>query len=101
MLALAGTPANQADSLLAFLFANGTLVRLNDDSFMHKEAYQKAITELKNHFAARETLTLAEFRDRIGSARKQTQAILELFDSLKYTMRKGDERVAWQLPKDE
>jgi selenocysteine-specific elongation factor len=44
-------------------------------------------------------LTLGEFRDLIGSARKQTQAILELFDSLKYTMRKGDERVAWQLPK--
>jgi len=98
MLALAKTPANQVDSLLAYLFANGTLVRLNDDSFMHKEAYQKAITELKHHFAVKETLTLAEFRDRIGSARKQTQAILELFDSQKYTMRKGDERVAWQLP---
>ena len=98
MLALAGTPASQADSLLAFLFANGTLVRLNDDSFMHKEAYDKALQALREHFAAKETLTLAEFRDRIGSARKQTQAILELFDSLKYTMRKGDERVAWQLP---
>jgi selenocysteine-specific elongation factor len=99
MLALAGTPASQADSLLTFLFANGTLVRLNDDSFMHKEAYDKALQALREHFAAKETLTLAEFRDRIGSARKQTQAILELFDSLKYTMRKGDERVAWQLPK--
>ena len=53
---------------------------------------------LRDACAAKETLTLAEFRDRIGSARKQTQAILELFDSLKYTMRKGDERVAWQLP---
>jgi selenocysteine-specific elongation factor len=98
MLTLAGTPENQVDSLLAFLFANGTLVRLNDDTFMHKEAYGKALHALKEHFAGKETLTLAEFRDRIGSARKQTQAILELFDSLKYTMRKGDERVAWQLP---
>jgi selenocysteine-specific elongation factor len=98
MLALARTPDNQVDSLLAFLFANGTLVRLNEDSFMHKEAYQKALHALKEHFAGEQTLTLAEFRNRIGSARKQTQAILELFDSLKYTMRKGDERVAWQLP---
>jgi len=98
MLALARTPENQVDSLLAFLFANGTLIRLNEDSFMHKDAYQKALNALKEHFSGKETLTLAEFRDRIGSARKQTQAILELFDSLKYTMRKGDERVAWQLP---
>jgi selenocysteine-specific elongation factor len=26
------------------------------------------------------------------------QALLEHFDALKYTMRKGDERVAWKLP---
>ncbi len=99
MLALARVPDAQVESLLAFLFANGILVRLNDDSLIHRETYQKALVALKNHFANKETLTLAEFRDLIGSARKQTQAILELFDSLKYTMRKGDVRVAWQIPK--
>jgi len=99
MLVLAGIPDNQVESLLAYHFANGTLIRLNEDSFLHQVAYQKALSALKEHFATEQTLTLAAFRDRIGSARKQTQAILELFDSLKYTMRKGDERVAWQLPK--
>jgi selenocysteine-specific elongation factor len=98
MLALAGVPEAQVESLLAFLFANGILVRLNDDSLIHRETYQRALEILKAHFAGKETLTLAEFRDLIGSARKQTQAILELFDSFKYTIRKGDERVAWQLP---
>ena len=99
MLAMARVPAKQVDSLLAFLFANGTLVRLNEDTFMHKTSYERAVSALKKHFANKDTLTLGEFRDQIGSARKQTQAILELFDSLKYTVRKGDERVAWQLPK--
>jgi selenocysteine-specific elongation factor len=98
MLALANVPDTQVEALLAYLFANGTLVRLNDDSFMHREAYRTALAALKTHFAGQETLTLAQFRDLIGSARKQTQAILEYFDALKYTMRKGDERVAWQLP---
>ncbi len=98
MLALAGTPENQAESLLAFLFAQGTLIRLNDDSFLHRHAYDQALAALKVHFAGHETLTLSAFRDRIGSARKQTQALLEYFDHQKYTMRKGDERVAWQLP---
>ena len=98
MLALAEVPENQVEALLAYLFANGTLVRLNDDSFMHREAYGSALAALKAHFAGQETLTLAQFRDLIGSARKQTQAILEYFDALKYTMRKGDERIAWQLP---
>jgi selenocysteine-specific elongation factor len=98
MLALAKVPDSQVEALLAYLFANGTLIRLNDDSFIHREAYRQAVAALKEHFAAQETLTLAQFRDLIGSARKQTQAILEYFDALKYTMRKGDERVAWQLP---
>jgi len=100
MLALATIPESQVEALLAFLFAKGTLVRLNEDSYMHLQAYQQAVAALKVHFAGKQTLTLAEFRDLIGSARKQTQAILELFDNLKYTVRKGDERVAWQLPEN-
>jgi selenocysteine-specific elongation factor len=55
---------------------------------------------LRAHFAAHETLTLAEFRDQLGSARKQVQAFLEHCDALKYTLRKGDVRVAWKLPKE-
>jgi len=100
MLAMADTPQDQAERLFTYLFAAGRLVRLNDDSYLHSESYTRALASLKQHFAGRETLTLAEFRDLIGSARKQTQALLEHFDGLKYTMRKGDERVAWQIPKD-
>ncbi|MDT8442112.1 MAG: selenocysteine-specific translation elongation factor [Desulfuromonadales bacterium] len=100
MLAEAKVADSEADDLLAFLFSNGRLIRLNDDSYLHSDAYQRCVAALRAHFADRESLTLAGFRDLIGSARKQTQAILEYFDSLKYTMRKGDERIAWQL-KDE
>ena len=77
----------------------GAIAVLGTEGTIRGQAYQKALASLVNHFSSKETLTLGEFRDLIGSARKQTQAILELFDSLKYTMRKGDERVAWQLPK--
>ncbi|PLX78450.1 MAG: selenocysteine-specific translation elongation factor [Desulfuromonas sp.] len=97
MLAEAQVSDSEADDLLAFLFNSETLVRLNDDSFLHSDAYQQCLAALKQHFSAHQTLTLAQFRDLIGSARKQTQAVLEYFDSRKYTMRKGDERVAWQL----
>ena len=99
MLAMAGTPDDQAERLFTYLFAVGSLVRLNDDSYLHSATYAKALASLKKHFTGKETLTLAEFRDLVGSARKQTQALLEHFDGLKYTMRKGDERVAWQMPK--
>lgn len=88
----------KAETYLAYLFGTGQLVKLNEESFLHAEAYQAAVAALVEHFGAAPTLTLAEFRDRIGSARKQVQALLEHFDALKYTMRRGDERVAWKLP---
>jgi len=89
-----------SEPLLAYLFSTGRLVRLSDESFFDGATYRQAMEKLKTHFADHETLTLAEFRDLIGSARKQVQAFLEHCDALKYTLRKGDVRVAWKLPKD-
>ncbi|MBE9486330.1 MAG: SelB C-terminal domain-containing protein, partial [Chloroflexi bacterium] len=49
-------------------------------------------------FQQQKSFTLAQFRDQLGSNRKMTQALLECFDSCKYTRRAGEERVAWNLP---
>jgi selenocysteine-specific elongation factor len=99
MLGALSVATETVEDCLAFLFSRGDLVRLPDEMIFHRDAYAAALAALCDHFATRPTLTLAEFRDRIGSARKQTQALLEHFDALKYTMRRGDERVAWQLQK--
>jgi len=90
---------NTAEDCFTLLFANGRLIKLNEESFLHRDCYNQALASLIGHFAAHETLTMAEFRDLLGSARKQTQALLEYFDRQKYTLRKDDLRVAWQLPK--
>ena len=93
-----GIPLASSEPLYVFLHSNGTLVRLNEEISFHRDCYAKALDHLRRHFESHETLTLADYRDTIGSARKQTQALLEHFDGLKYTMRKGDARVAWKLP---
>jgi len=93
-----GILLTKAEPLYTFLHSNGTLVRLNEEISLHSASYAHAIDSLRRHFDSQQTLTLAEFRDQIGSARKQTQSLLEHFDGLKYTMRQGDARVAWKLP---
>jgi selenocysteine-specific elongation factor len=40
------------------------------------DTYRDAMEKLRAHFAAHETLTLAEFRDQLGSARKQVAVSL-------------------------
>jgi len=87
-----------ADEYFSFLYLEGLLVRLNQESSLHMEHYRQAETMLISHFKQQPTLTLAQFRDQLGSGRKLTQALLELFDSMKFTRRVDDHRVAWQLP---
>jgi len=94
-LGLAGI---DSEVYLSYLVLDGSLVRLSPDNSLHMDSYLQAKAKLVELFARQETLTLGEFRDLLGSGRKQVQALLELFDSCKYTRRVDDSRVAWQLP---
>ncbi len=87
-----------AEAYFSYLYLEELLVRLNQENSLHAEHYRKAQKLLSGHFKKQPTLTLAEFRDQLGSGRKLTQALLELFDSYKYTRRVDDHRIAWQLP---
>jgi selenocysteine-specific elongation factor len=98
MLAGLGIDSDKSDPILQVMFEQGTLIKLNEESFLHRDIYHRTLELLIQHFAENQTLTLAEFRDLIESGRKQTQAILEYWDRLKYVLRKGDQRVAWKLP---
>jgi len=90
----------EAEKYLAYLLGTGVLVRLNEETIFHQEVYQQSLLALQHHFAGHSALTLAEFRDILGSARKQTKALLDHFDERQYTIRRGDERVAWKLPEN-
>ena len=93
-----GLEGLDSETYFSYLVLEGTLVRLNQESSLHMESYRQAEKLLVVIFQQQETMTLAEFRDKLGSGRKQVQALLELFDSYKYTRRVDDKRVAWQLP---
>ncbi len=93
-----GLDGLDSEAFLSYLVFEGALVRLNQESSLHMQSYLKAEKLLIEIFQQQETLSLAEFRDKLGSGRKLIQALLELFDSQKYTRRTGENRVAWQLP---
>ena len=99
MLARLDLDEPEVNALLGYLFSQGILIKLNDESFFHHKSVDRAISLLQNEFHNNE-FSLAEFRDALGSARKAVQALLEYFDAQKYTMRKGDVRVVWKLPED-
>ena len=91
--------AQNPEDILGYILFSAKLIKLSDEIYFHPDSYTKALNALIKHFSQHTSLTLAEYRDIIGSARKPVQALLEYFDALKYTLRKGDARQAWKLPK--
>ena len=70
-----------------------TLIRLDGDSIIHKECYQKAIDSIRQHVEENEKITLGEFRDMLGTSRKHAMTILDYMDKSKVTKRVGEARV--------
>ena len=83
-------PVKVDDPALArFLEEHGRLVRVGDGYAISPAAYERAREVIVEHAP----LTLARFRDLLGTSRKTAQMLLERFDSDGITRRVGDERV--------
>lgn len=78
--------------LLKLLTAEGALVRINDSLYITKEQYDKIIALLKDFSSKKSEMTVAEFRDLLGTTRKYALPFLEYFDSHRMTLRVGDTR---------
>ena len=83
----------QAKQVLNDLFKEGTLVKLNPGAYLYKDHYAKAMELMRNHFADHDTMSLAEFRDMMGTSRKYVLLFLDHLDQQKITKLQGDVRV--------
>ena len=88
-------PLKVDDARLArFLEERGRLVRVGDGYAISRTAYERARIVLADELATHGRITLARFRDLLGTSRKTSQLLLERFDADGLTRRVGDERVA-------
>ena len=80
--------------VLESLISSGQLVMLTPQLYYHYQTYQHVLEQTKAFFAEKEELTLAEFRDMLGTSRKYALAVLEYYDRNKMTKKDGDIRRA-------
>lgn len=74
------------------LLAKGALVKVNDDLYRGTQIAQiRARTE--QFLRANSQMTMAQFRDLIGTSRKYAVPLLEWFDARGITVRSGDYRM--------
>ena len=81
---------------LAALREAGRAVRLGPSMHIHAEALSAVRARLTALLEADGEVTLARFRDELGTSRKYAQALLEHFDSERLTLRRGEARVLRQ-----
>lgn len=72
-----------------------TLIRLDEDTIIGINYYQEAVEKVKRHITESGKMTLAEFRDMVGSSRKYSMIILEYMDKKKVTRRVEEVRVLY------
>jgi selenocysteine-specific elongation factor len=86
------TPVTGLSQALDTLLASGALVKIGEDVYAGE---QIARTRAKLEAALRTggSLTMAQFRDLVGTTRKYAVPLLEWFDATGVTLRSGDVRV--------
>jgi selenocysteine-specific elongation factor len=94
-LAAAGfNPVKVGDAQLArYLEGEGRIIRLGDGLALGASAYEQAKRLLVDECERAGSVTLARFRDRLGTGRRPAQLLLERFDADGLTRRVGDARV--------
>jgi selenocysteine-specific elongation factor len=94
-LAAAGMRATKVEDaeLARFLEARGRLIRLGAEHAIAAVAYAAARDALVAECASAGEITLARFRDLVGTGRRDAQLLLERFDRDGLTRRVGDARV--------
>ena len=81
------------DELTRFLEARGSLVRLGDGYAIGADAFEVARDVLVRECRVEGGITLARFRDLVGTGRRDAQLILERLDADGVTRRAGERRV--------
>lgn len=82
-----------AREVFTALVEQGRLVKIAEGLYLHADAVLAAEKVLREVLAAQGRVTVAQFRDAIGSSRKVAVPLLEYFDSIRMTRRIGDVRV--------
>ncbi|TJX14757.1 selenocysteine-specific translation elongation factor [Tissierella creatinini] len=84
--------SDEVDEVISALISSGEIVRINDEIFLLKSSFDKALEKLKKHILANGSITIGEYRDLLQTNRKVGLGLLEYFDGLKITKRDGEKR---------
>ena len=91
----AGADRKVVQAVFFRLVEQGILIKIKDDLYLHRDAYEQAKALLLAHLAQQSSISVPTFKDLLGITRKHAIPYLEHYDQVKLTRRAGDERVLY------
>jgi selenocysteine-specific elongation factor len=82
----------EAGELLKIMASENTLIRINDSLYIPSASHSEMMERLHSFFGKKKEMSVAEFRDVLGTSRKYAIPFLEYLDSNKITLRVGEVR---------
>ena len=87
-------PLPQVTSLARLLVERGTVVRLDDRLWVHRDAVEAAKQIALKLFRRSPAFSTMDFRDALGVSRKFAVPVLDYLDKVRFTVRSGNQRTA-------
>jgi selenocysteine-specific elongation factor len=85
-------PQEKVKKVLDFMLEKGDIVRIGDNTYIHRSALDEARKAIRSHFQANQELSPADMKNLIGTSRKFAIPLMEHFDREGLTIRKGNVR---------
>jgi selenocysteine-specific elongation factor len=82
-----------AESVVNVMFKEGSLIKINEDLYFHREVLLRLRENYKNLLLKEGKATPASFKELTGLSRKFIIPLMEYFDIAKLTIRAGDHRI--------
>lgn len=83
----------EGEVIRRYLENAGEIIPVGEDLFFHVDAVNEAKKLVGEYIACHGKITVGEARDLLGSSRKFVVPLLEYFDAVGFTERKGNVRV--------
>jgi selenocysteine-specific elongation factor len=87
-----GQPADRLEKIICLLAERGLLVRLDERSFIHRDALEAAKQAALGLFTRKPSFSTMEFRDALAVSRKYAVPLLDYLDKIRFTVRSGHDR---------
>ncbi len=81
-----------ADQMLEYLLSEGSLVKIRDDFYLHKDVLKDLLTKVRMFLEKHGEMSVKHFKEITDTSRKYSIPLLEYLDKTQVTVRVGDIR---------